>query len=61
MESTHADGGAADESRAMKSRMFLDVGDEFALQTLPARGAGQHVIGFVTARGNVTVEFLDGA
>ena len=52
--------GAAHESRAAKSRMFLDLGDEFALQTLPARGAGRHVIGFVTARGNVSVEFLDG-
>jgi hypothetical protein len=53
--------GAAMEHAMLKSRMFLDVGDEFALQTLPARGAGQHVVGFVTARGNVSVEFLDGA
>lgn len=58
---SRADEGAAREALSIKSRLFLDIGDEFALQTLPARGADKHVIGFVTARDGVTVDFLDGA
>jgi hypothetical protein len=50
-------GGAMDDD----APRFVEIGDEFALQTLPARGEDSEVvIGFVSAHGDIRVDFLDG-
>lgn len=40
---------------------FLEMGDEFALQTLPSRGEeSRSVVGFVSGRGDICVDFVSG-